>query len=469
MPASIPDKVTAFDEGTGHVRVPPHSVEAEQAVIGGLMLDNASWDQIADRVSEDDFYRHAHRLVFRALSTLADRGEPLDAVTVSEHLARNGVLEDVGGLGYLAMLAKDTPSAANIRAYADIVRERAMLRQLISVGGEIAGSALTPDGRSAADLVEAAEQSVFAIAERGMRARQIFAPLKQVLTGAIERIDELYQAGSHITGLSTGFDRLDEMTSGLQKGDLVIVAGRPSMGKTALAMNMAEHAAIKHKVPTAIFSMEMSAEQLAMRLISNLGRINQTKLRSGSLKDDDWPRMSSAVTILSEAPIFIDDSPGLNPSELRARARRLKREHGLGLVVVDYLQLMQVPGTAENRATEISEISRGLKALAKELEVPVIALSQLNRSVEQRTDKRPVMSDLRESGAIEQDADVIAFIYREEQYDKETRRKGIADIIIAKQRNGPTGDVQLTFLGEYTRFENLIAEAAYPDYPPTGP
>ncbi len=430
------------------------------------MLDNTAWDQIADRVAEQDFYRQEHRLVFRAVSALAERNDPFDAVTVSEWLERNDELDDAGGMSYLASLATDTPSAANIRAYADIVRERAMMRQLITIGARISESAFAPDGRSASELVEDAERQVYEIAERGTRARRIFEPLKDLLSRAVERIDELFHSDSHITGVPTGFTKFDDMTGGLQPGDLVIVAGRPSMGKTALCTNIAEHAAITGKVPTAIFSMEMPSEQLAMRLISNLGRVNQSKIRTGRFADEDWPRISSAVSILSEAPIFIDDSPGLTPTELRARARRLKREHGLGLVIVDYLQLMQVPGTKENRATEISEISRGLKGLAKELHVPVIALSQLNRSVEQRNDKRPVMSDLRESGAIEQDADVIVFIYREEVYDKDTRRKGIADIIIGKQRNGPIGEVQLTFLGEYTRFENLVSEDAYNDFAP---
>ncbi len=455
-------------QGPEQVKVPPHSIEAEQAVLGGLMLDNAAWDQIADRVAEADFYRHEHRLVFRAITALGERNDPFDAVTVSEWLERNDALDAAGGLSYLASLATDTPSASNIRAYADIVRERAMLRQLITIGGEIAQSAFVSEGRTASDLVEDAERRVYEIAERGTRARRVFEPLKDLLSRAVERIDELFHSDSHITGVPTGFNHFDDMTGGLQAGDLIIVAGRPSMGKTALCTNIAEHAAIKARVPTAIFSMEMPSEQLALRLISNLGRVNQSKIRTGRFADEDWPRISSAVSILSEAPIFIDDSPGLTPTELRARARRLKREHGLGLIIVDYLQLMQVPGTKENRATEISEISRGLKALAKELRVPVIALSQLNRSVEQRNDKRPVMSDLRESGAIEQDADVIVFIFREEVYDKDTRRKGIADIIIGKQRNGPIGEIQLTFLGEYTRFENLVAEDAYSEYHPPG-
>ncbi len=349
-----------------------------------------------------------------------------------------------------------------MRAYAEIVRERAMLRDLISAGGEIASNAFNPEGRPASELVDEAERRVFEIAERGKRRGSGFQSIKQILPGTIDRLDELYNSDSEITGLPSGFDDLDRMTAGLQAGDLVIVAGRPSMGKTSFAMNIAEHAAIGVGVPTAVFSMEMSAEQLSFRLISSLGRVNQSHLRTGRFSDEDWSRINAAVSIMSQAKLFIDDTPAMSPTEIRARSRRLKREHGLGLIVLDYLQLMKVAGNSENRATEISEISRSLKALAKELEVPVIALSQLNRSVEQRTDKRPVMSDLRESGAIEQDADLIAFIYRDEVYNKETMRKGIADIIIAKQRNGPTGEVPLTFLGEYTKFENF-APASFGD------
>jgi replicative DNA helicase len=443
----------------GQIRVPPHSVEAEQAVLGGLMLDNAAWDRIADSVEAGDFYRRDHRLIFEAIAELAERSQPFDAVTLSEFADRRGQLEAVGGLAYLGQLANETPSAANILAYAQIVRERALLRELIRVGGEIAGSAYDSDGRDVSELVDEAESKVFEIAETGSRRGSGFVPLKKILPQTIDRLDELQGTEGHITGLPTGYDQLDQMTAGLQKGDLVIVAGRPSMGKTSLAMNIAEHAAISARVPVAIFSMEMSAEQLSFRMISSLGRVNQSHLRTGNFSDEDWHRIDSAVRVMSEALIFIDDTPALNPTEVRARARRLAREHGLGLIVLDYLQLMQVTGTSENRATEISEISRNLKALAKELSVPIIALSQLNRSVEQRTDKRPVMSDLRESGAIEQDADLIAFIYRDEVYNKETLKKGIADIIIAKQRNGPVGDVQLTFLGEYTKFENFVPEA----------
>ncbi len=441
------------------LKVPPHSIEAEQAVLGGLMLDNDAWDQVADRVSEEDFYRHDHRLIFRAIASLADKNRPFDVVTLSEWLESRDELENAGGLAYLGTLAKDTPSAANIKAYADIVRERSILRQLIAVGTGIADSAYTSDGRDSKELLDVAEQKVFQIAEQGSRHQQGFRSIKHLLKTTVEHIDTLFERDDPITGLPTGYTDFDELTSGLQAGDLVIVAGRPSMGKTTFAMNVAEYAAIKRQCPVAIFSMEMPGEQLAMRLLSSMGRINQQRLRTGKLEDEDWPRLTSAVSMFTEVPLFIDDSPALTPTEVRARARRLMREHGeLGLIVIDYLQLMQTGGSTENRATEISEISRGLKALAKELSVPVIALSQLNRSLEQRPNKRPVMSDLRESGAIEQDADLITFIYRDEVYNEDSPDKGTAEIIIAKQRNGPIGTVRLTFLGQYTKFENFTPE-----------
>jgi replicative DNA helicase len=440
------------------LKTPPHSVEAEQAVLGGLMLDNRAWEQVADRIAEEDFYRREHRLLFRAIASLEAQTLPFDVITLSEELEKTHELDAAGGLAYLAKLAKDTPSAANIRAYADIVRERSVLRQLIEVGTDIAGSGYNPEGRSTKELLDAAERQVFKIAEQGARAGKGFVNIRNLLSKTVEQIDKLYELEGHITGVPSGFSEFDDMTTGLQKGDLVIVAGRPSMGKTTFAMNMAENAAIAQRLPVAVFSMEMPAEQLAMRMISSLGRINQHNLRTGQLSDEDWPRITSAVSILSESKLFVDDTPALSPAELRARARRLKREHGLGLIVIDYLQLMQVPGGGENRATEISEISRNLKALAKELEVPVIALSQLNRSLEQRPNKRPVMSDLRESGAIEQDADLIVFIYRDEVYNPESADKGTAEIIIGKQRNGPIGMTRLTFLGKYTKFENYIPE-----------
>jgi replicative DNA helicase len=441
------------------VRLPPHSIEAEQSVLGGVMLDSTAWDQIADRLVAEDFYRHDHRLIFEAAAVLIERNQPCDAVTLSGHLESQGLLEQVGGLSYLGSLARDTPTTANIRAYADIVRERSVLRQLIAAGNLIVGTALDTEGREAREVVDEAERAVFEIAERGSRGKVGFRTVKSILPEVVNRIDELYHSEGKMTGVATGFKKLDEMTSGLQPGDLIIIAGRPSMGKTTLAVNIAENAALGAGKSAAIFSMEMSAESLTLRMISSLGRINQAALRSGRLEEQDWPRIDSAMTQLGSANIFVDETPALTPTEIRARARRLKRERGLDLIVVDYLQLMQVAGTKENRATEISEISRSLKALAKELKVPVIALSQLNRGVEQRVEKKPVMSDLRESGALEQDADVILLIYREDVYDPNTTRKGIADIIIAKQRNGPTGEVQLTFLGQYTKFENFAPES----------
>ncbi|TCO76983.1 primary replicative DNA helicase [Plasticicumulans lactativorans] len=449
------------DRETDALRVPPHSVEAEQAVLGGLMLDNAAWDQIADRVSEEDFYRGDHRLIFRAIRELADKGSPFDVVTLAEWLERNELLADAGGMAYLGVLARDTPSAANIRAYAAIVRERSVLRQLIRVGTDIAASAYAPQGRDVRELLDEAERRVFAIAEQGNRSQQGFLPIKDLLTKAVDRIDMLFEKDDPITGVPTGWADFDEMTAGLQPGDLIIVAGRPSMGKTTFAMNIVENAAIalKERLPVAVFSMEMPGDHLALRMMSSLGRIDQHRIRTGKLEDEDWPRLTSAVSLLADARLFIDDSAALSPTEVRARCRRLQREHGqLGLVMLDYLQLMQVPGSSENRATEISEISRSLKALAKELHVPVIALSQLNRSLEQRPNKRPVMSDLRESGAIEQDADVICFIYRDEVYNPDSADKGVAEIIIGKQRNGPIGTVRLTFLGKYTRFENFTPD-----------
>ena len=454
--------VRALEDGRSieqRLKVPPNSVEAEQSLLGGLMLDNQAYDKVADVVVAGDFYRKDHQLIFAAIAALAQDGQPCDVVTVSEFLDARGELDAAGSLEYIATLANETPGAANAKAYANIVRERSIMRSLINVGNEIAGSAFTSDGRSASDLVDDAERRVFEIAEKGARGRAGFKALRDILPETVDRIDLLHQSDGDITGISTGYHEFDKMTAGLQGGDLIIVAGRPSMGKTTLAVNIAENAAIGGKVPTAIFSMEMPSQQLAFRMISSLGRVDQTYLRTGRFPDEDWSRINTAVQLMSEAPVFIDDTPGLSPTEIRARARRLQREHGLGLIVVDYLQLMQVPGNTENRATEISEISRSLKALAKELNLPVIALSQLNRGVEQRTDKRPVMSDLRESGAIEQDADLIIFIYRDEVYNQDTPRKGIADISIAKQRNGPIGEFPLTFVGRYTKFENFVPES----------
>jgi replicative DNA helicase len=442
------------------LRVPPHSIEVEQAVLGGLMLAPEAYDRVNDMLVESDFYRRDHQLIYRAIRELGEKSRPFDAVTLGEWFDSQGLGEQVGGGAYLVELAATTPSAANIRAYAEIVRDKAVLRQLIEVGTGIVNDGFQPEGRDSVELLAKAEQQVFAIAEAGARARMDFVPVTKALSEAFDVLQARFNSGGGVTGMATGYTEFDEITAGLQPTDLVILAARPSMGKTTLALNMAEYAAIKSKKPVAVFSMEMSASQLALRLISSIGRVNATRLRTGQLEDEDWSRVTSAISLLREVKIFIDDTPALSPEVLRSKARRLKREHGLGLIVIDYLQLMQVPGNSENRATEISEISRSLKALAKELNVPVIALSQLNRSLETRTDKRPVMADLRESGAIEQDADLIVFIYRDEYYNKENSPdKGLAEIIIGKQRNGPTGSVKLKFFGEYTRFDNLSHDA----------
>ena len=448
------------------LKLPPYSVEAEQSVLGGLLLDNTAWDKIADLLTDADFYRADHRQIYRHISLLIEDNKPADALTVAESLERSAKLEEVGGQAYLGSLAVNTPSAANIRRYAEIVRERAIMRRLAEVGTGITDSVYNPLGRSAKDLLDNAEKEVFAIAEAGSRGRQGFSEIQPLLTKVVERIDTLYKRDnpSDVTGIATGFTDLDRMTSGLQPGDLVIVAGRPSMGKTALALNIAEHVALSVGMPAAIFSMEMSGPQLVMRMLGSLGRLDQHKMRTGALNDDDWQKLTTSVGRLNEAPIFIDESGMLNPTELRGRARRLHRQQGgpgLGLIVIDYLQLMETGTSMENRATEVAEISRALKAVAKELNVPVVALSQLNRGLEQRPNKRPVMSDLRESGAIEQDADLILFIYRDEVYNPDSPDKGTAEIIIGKQRNGPIGTVKLTFLGQYTRFENFAAPGRY--------
>ncbi|UHQ19050.1 replicative DNA helicase [Lysobacter sp. KIS68-7] len=451
---------TRNDHKVEQLRVPPQSVEAEQAVLGGLMLAPDAYDRVADALVENDFYRRDHQLIFRAIRELAERNRPYDAVTLGEWFESMGLSEQVAGGAYLIELASTTPSAANIKAYAEIVRDKAVLRQLIDVGTGIVNDGFQPEGRDSAELLAKAEQDVFAIAEAGARGRTDFTSVTTALSEAFDVLQKRYENGGSVTGLPTGYTEFDEMTAGLQPTDLLILAARPAMGKTTLALNMAEFAAMKTKKAVAVFSMEMSASQLALRLISSCGRVNATRLRTGQLEDEDWSRVTSAIRLLREAKIFIDDTPGLSPDVLRAKARRLKREHDLGLIVIDYLQLMAVPGNNENRATEISEISRSLKGLAKELNVPVIALSQLNRSLETRTDKRPVMADLRESGAIEQDADVIVFIYRDDYYNKENSPdKGLAEVIIGKQRNGPTGSIKLKFFGEYTRFDNLAHDS----------
>ncbi len=442
------------------LRVPPHSLEAEQSVLGGLLLDNSAWDRIADLTGADDFYRFDHRLIYAAIAKLIERSRPADVVTVHEQLQNEGKAAECGGLQYLNALAQETPSAANIRRYAEIVRDRAILRQLISVSDEIATQSLNPQGKETRTILDEAESKIFNISEAGSRGQTGFQDIQSLLGQVLTRVDELYHRDntSDVTGVPTGFIDLDRMTSGLQSGDLVIVAGRPSMGKTAFSLNMAENVAIDQGLPVAVFSMEMGGTQLAMRMLCSVGRIDQQRVRTGRLIEEDWTRLTAAMQKMQEAQIFIDETPALNSLEVRARSRRLARQYGkLGLVVIDYLQLMGSASSGENRATEISEISRSLKGLAKELGCPVVALSQLNRSLEQRPNKRPVMSDLRESGAIEQDADVILFIYRDEVYNPDSQDKGTAEIIIGKQRNGPIGTVRLTFVGPLTKFENYTS------------
>ncbi|MFT7244919.1 MAG: replicative DNA helicase [Candidatus Azotimanducaceae bacterium] len=442
------------DNQTASLKIPPHSIEAERSVLGGLMLDDQAWDRVAGIVTAEDFYRNDHRIIFRCMADLAERNKPLDVITISETLDGVNELDNVGGVAYISDLANSTPTASNIGAYSEIVSERATIRNLISVAHEIAESGFNPDGRTSAALIDMAESKVFKIGDN-RPSRGGPQTIRPLLTKAVERIDELFQTKGALTGLSTGFREIDEMTMGLQKGDMVVVAGRPSMGKTSFAMNIAENAVLAGDKPVLVFSMEMPADSLILRMLSSLGRIDQSKIRSGQLGDDDWPRLTSAVTLLNDKQLLVDDTASLSPTEIRSRCRRVVREHGpLGLIVVDYIQLMQVTGGSENRATEISEISRSLKGIAKEFECPVIALSQLNRSLEQRPDKRPIMSDLRESGAIEQDADLIMAIYRDEVYHDDAE-KGVAEVIILKQRNGPIGRRKLAFIGQYTKFEDL--------------
>src|SRR5574337_909365 len=446
------------------LKLPPHSLEAEQSLIGGLLLDNTAWDRVGDLAGEADFYRDDHRRIYRHIARLIELGKPADVVTVFESLEKSGEAEQAGGLAYLGEIANNTPSAANIRRYAEIVRERAILRKLVSVGDEIAASALTPSGKDAKALLDEAEAKVFEIAEAGARHASGFVPIQPILGEVVDRIQELYDRDSpaEITGVPSGFADLDAILSGLQATDMLIVAGRPAMGKTTFALNIAEHVAVEQGLPVAIFSMEMPGTQLAMRFIASVGRLNQQHLRTGKLSDDDWQRLTYALGKLHEAKIYIDETPGINPIDLRARSRRLARQYGkLGLIVIDYLQLMTSTREADNRAAELSEISRSIKSLAKELKVPIIALSQLNRSLEQRPNKRPVMSDLRESGAIEQDADIIMFIYRDEVYNPDSNDKGTAEIIIGKHRNGQIGTIRLTFIGESTRFENFAGMSQY--------
>ncbi|WP_426415831.1 replicative DNA helicase [Aestuariirhabdus sp. LZHN29] len=463
MNESVPQQFPGFDEQVVSLKTPPHSVEAEQSVLGGLLLDNSAWEAVSDRLVERDFYNPSHRILFRMIAELVGQSAPFDPLTLSERLDSHGELDRIGGLAYLTELVQNTPSISNIRAYAEIIYERSVMRKLIKASTQIADRAYNPEGRDSAALLDEAEREVFQIAESRPKSGGP-VEVKELLGKAIDRIDHLFNTGGGLTGLTTGFTDLDEMTSGLQPSDLVIVAGRPSMGKTTFAMNLVENALLNSDKTMLVFSLEMPADQLVARMLSSLGRIDATRMRAGALEDEDWPKLTSAVSSLNDKKLLIDDTAGISPSEMRSRARRVVREHGeLGLIMIDYLQLMQIPGGGENRTNEISEISRSLKALAKEFEVPVVALSQLNRSLENRPNKRPVNSDLRESGAIEQDADVIMFVYRDEVYNPDTEYKGVAEIIIGKQRNGPIGTARMAFIGKFTRFENL-APGAYSGY-----
>jgi replicative DNA helicase len=460
---------TSARENTDPLRLPPQAVEAEQSVLGSLLLDNSQVEAVLAALRPEDFYHRNHQTIFRAVCDLCDHNQPADVITVSEHLQKQGELDNIGGLAYLGSLANNTPSTANAGAYARIVHERAILRRLIQASNETVSRAFSPEGRTPREILDLAEQAIYEIAEGSARRSGSFAEIGGLSEQAIEKVEKLKGSKSKVTGLATGFEDLDEMTSGLQPGDLVIIAGRPSMGKTSLAMNIVEHVAIGQGKTVAVFSMEMPSSQLALRMLGSLSRVNGQRLRNGTITEEDWTRLVSAHSMLHGQRIFIDDTPALSPLEIRTRARRLAREHQhvhdeaereakrLALIVVDYLQLMQSTEQTENRATEIANITRSLKILAKELNVPLVALSQLNRSVESRPNKRPVMSDLRESGAVEQDADVILFIYRDEVYNEDSKDKGTAEVIIGKQRNGPIGTVRLTYLGHCTRFENYAS------------
>jgi len=455
------------DKQVDTLKVPPHSIEAEQSVLGGLMLDNQAFDRVAELVVSQDFYTRTHKLIFEAMTALAEIGDPIDLITISESLEKNNQLAGIGGFAYLAEIAKNTPSAANIDAYANIVRERAVVREMIGVANEIAEAGFNTEGRTSHDLLDFAESKVFKIAEQRTKSTEGPQSIHNILEKTVDKIEELYQSPQDgVTGVSTGYADLDKMTTGLQPSDLIIVAARPSMGKTTFAMNLAEHAAMTQDKPVLIYSLEMPSEQIMMRMLASLGRINQTKVRTGQLDDDDWARLSSTMGLLMEkGKMYVDDASGLTPTDVRSRARRIARDHGgISMIMVDYLQLMRVPSLADNRTLEIAEISRSLKALAKELKCPVVALSQLNRTLEQRADKRPINSDLRESGSIEQDADLIMFIYRDEVYNEDSTDKGIAEIIIGKQRNGPIGKVRLTFQGQFSRFDNYAGPAVDDDY-----
>ncbi|MBN8753444.1 MULTISPECIES: replicative DNA helicase [Variovorax] len=456
---SYADNDPSADRQIAQLRIPPHSIEAESSVLGGLLLDNGAWDRMGDLLVDGDFYRHEHKLIYAAIGGLINASKPADVITVYEQLQNLGKADEIGGLVYLNSLAQYVPSASNIRRYAEIVRERSILRKLVSAADEIATQAFNPQGKQVDKILDEAEQKIFNIGEEGTRMKQGFQSMDALVVELLDRVTEMAENPNDITGIRTGFHDFDKMTSGLQPGDMIVLAARPSMGKTSLAINIAEHVALEEGLPVAVFSMEMGASQLAVRIVGSIGRIDQGHLRTGKLSDEEWPRLTEAIEKLRTVSLHIDETPGLSTSELRANARRLARQYGrLGLIVVDYLQLMSTSSSGdENRATAVGEISRGLKMLAKELKCPVIALSQLSRGVESRTDKRPMMSDLRESGAIEQDADIIMFIYRDDYYDKNSKEPGVAEVIISKHRNGPTGTVKLAFLKPITKFENLAS------------
>ncbi|MET3441295.1 replicative DNA helicase [Variovorax paradoxus] len=464
---SYADNDPSADRQVAQLRIPPHSIEAESSVLGGLLLDNGAWDRMGDLLVDGDFYRHEHKLIYAAIGGLINASKPADVITVYEQLQGLGKADEIGGLVYLNSLAQYVPSASNIRRYAEIVRERSILRKLVSASDEIATNAFNTQGKSVDKILDEAEQKIFNIGEEGTRMKQGFQSMDALVVELLDRVTEMAENPNDITGVRTGFYEFDKMTSGLQPGDMIVLAARPSMGKTSLAINIAEHVALNEGLPVAVFSMEMGASQLAVRIVGSIGRIDQGHLRTGKLSDEEWPRLTEAIEKLRNVSLHIDETPGLTTSELRANARRLARQYGrLGLIVVDYLQLMSVSTSMndENRATAVGEISRGLKMLAKELKCPVIALSQLSRGVESRTDKRPMMSDLRESGAIEQDADIIMFIYRDDYYDKNSKEPGVAEVIISKHRNGPTGTVKLTFLKPLTKFENMASYGSGDDY-----
>ena len=451
---AVPQKNS--DAKVEKLKIPPHSIEAEQSVLGSMLIAPDSWDKVAELVVEEDFYNRSHQIIYRAIVRLLTKSHPIDLITVSEDLEGMDELEAAGGFAYLGELAKNTPSSANVSAYAQIIKERAVVRELIGVAHEIADTGYNPEGRNSGEILDMAESSVFEIAEKRTGKDEGPKNVEAVLTKTIDRLEVLVKSNKEVTGVSTGYTDLDKKTSGLQPSDLIIVAARPSMGKTTFAMNLCENAMLLEEKPVLVFSLEMPAEQIMMRMLASLSRVDQTKIRTAQLDDEDWARMSNTMAMLKDKDnLFIDDSSGLTPMDVRTRARKLAREKGgISLIMIDYLQLMQVPGLSDNRTLEIAEISRSLKSLAKELEVPVVALSQLNRSLEQRSDKRPINSDLRESGSIEQDADLIMFIYRDEVYNEQSTDQGVAEIIIGKQRNGPIGTSRLTFQGQFSRFDN---------------